>query len=148
MVMKGGHVLHLLVHNLRSNYAVASLKRTPVGVAHIDLLQLFPDLSITDVSDSKTVVIPLRKPTAPIDELRKSQASDPDAVHDSDVGSITITIDRASLEQLESQFWSCLLNLADFDDSGTLDREVRALLVSIQLQTVLLSQICVFSQVC
>lgn len=125
--MKGGHVLHLLVHNLRSNYAVASLKRTPVGVAHIDLLRIFPDLSITNVSDSKTITLPLRKPTAPTDICRPSHSNDTATAPESDVGSITITVERASLEQLERQFWSSLLNIADFDDSGTLDQEVRHL---------------------
>lgn len=124
VVMKGGHVLHLLVHNLRSNYAVASLKRTPVGVAHIDLLELFPDLSITDVSDSKTIVLPLLKPNSLANILGPGNASIADAMPVADVGSITVTVDRASLQQLESQFWNSLLNIADFDDSGTLDREV------------------------
>lgn len=115
-------MLHLLVHNLRSNYAVASLKRTPVGVAHVDLLELFPDFSITDVSDSKTIVLPLLKPNAPTNILGPGNASNAD-----DIGSITITVERASLQQLESQFWNSLLNIADFDDSGTLDREVRCI---------------------
>lgn len=118
-------MLHLLVHNLRSNYSVASLKRTPVGVAHIDLLELFPDLSITDVSDSRTVVLPLVKPNSPANILGQGHASNGEAVPDSDVGSITITVERSSLQQLESMFWNSLLNIADFDDSGTLDREVR-----------------------
>eukprot|EP00892_Ulva_mutabilis_P010590 jgi/Ulvmu1/7903/UM004_0135.1 len=134
VVMKGGHVLHLLVHHLRSKRAVASLKRTPVGVAHIDLLQMFPDLSITDVSDSQTLTLPLRQPTAPTDIHGTSQANDAAVVHESDVGSITITVERASLKQLEEQFWSSLLNLADFDESGTLDREEFERLMHAMLQ--------------
>lgn len=124
VVMKGGHVLHLLVHNLRSNYAVASLKRTPVGFAHIDLMEVFPDLSITDVSDSKTIVLPLQKPNSAAKLPVSNEAGNEDGTASSDVGSITIVVERASLQQLESQFWSSLLNIADFDDSGTLDREV------------------------
>jgi hypothetical protein len=134
--MKGANVMHLMVHCLKGSNLLA-IKRTPIGVASLDVLSLFPDLESSDGDSSKSVQITLRKPedSQVREDVNKAlpkrnplppACEDEKAASDSDpvIGTVTVVIERTSIEQLEQAFWSALLQIVDWDDSGTLDREV------------------------
>lgn len=130
--MKNAHVMHLMVHGLKGSHFLA-LRRSPIGVATIDLLDLFPDFESTDSQSSRRVTVDLRKPTASQvkEDMEKalrasSNAEAPYIVDDPDpvIGTITVLVERTWIEQLEQAFWTGLIQIVDWDDSGTLDRQV------------------------
>lgn len=134
VIMKNSHVMHLLVHGLKGRNILA-LQRSPIGVATIDILDLFPDFECTDSNGSKRVTVDLRKPSASqvkVDMKKSVQATsttaqgaekadDPDPV----IGTISVMIERTCIEDLEQEFWTGLIQIVDWDDSGTLDQKVQ-----------------------
>lgn len=126
--------MHLMVHLLKGTNLL-KLQRRPVGVASIDLLELFPDFESTDSQSSKEITVKLRKPTASQlkEDMKKSKpgldsevSSQGTEAEDSDaaVGTVSVVVNRTSIEQLEEAFWTGLIQIVDWDDSGTLDKEV------------------------
>jgi hypothetical protein len=127
VIMRKAHVLHLLVHNLRGDFRVSSLKRKPVGMASIDLLSLFSDWSSPTV-EATEVSLPLQDPRSAASVITKGEStsgSDTDNSEPDNIGCIKIIVEKASMQQLEVSFWNGLLSLADWDQSGTLDKMVR-----------------------
>jgi hypothetical protein len=135
VIMKSAHVIHLMVHRLKGSKFLA-LKRTPIGVATIDVRSLFPNLESSGGESSKSVNITLRMPEASQvrEDINKAlprrkalckdepahAAVDPDPV----IGTVSVVIEKTCIEQLKQSFWSGLMEIVDWDDSGTLDREV------------------------
>ena len=134
VIMKNSHVLHVMLYRLKGANILA-LQRSPVGVATIDILDLVPDFESTNSNcSSKRVTVGLRKPSASQvkSDMKKAvratspipEAPETDDDSDAVVGTISVTIERTCIEELEQAFWTGLIQIVDWDDSGTLDQQV------------------------
>jgi hypothetical protein len=129
VVMKTAHVMHLMVHCLKAHNFLA-LQRSPIGVATIDLQELFSDAQSTDAERSKRYTLELWKPThhQVKDDMKQAEQGLTEDEPDPVIGTISVRVEIADIEQLEEAFWTGLIQIVDWDDSGTLDKEVWCLL--------------------